>query len=77
MEDSTLPTGLEIKIDDLVIMRITADGFWFNREQFPKALADDFAQEFLNALQQNFDVKFEKRVKVDAAEQQVITDASV
>ncbi len=43
------------------IIEISKDGFKFNREDYPNALADDFARAFVEILEKRFVVTMEKR----------------
>jgi len=42
-------------------IKITKEGIKFNREKFPDAMPDDFARVFIELLEREFIVKFEKR----------------
>lgn len=46
---------------DKWIIKIGRDGFKFNHEEYPNALADDFAEAFVTILERNYDVTMEKR----------------
>lgn len=43
------------------IIEISKNGFKFNREDYPDALPDDFAQAFVDILEKKFDVTMQKR----------------
>lgn len=43
------------------IMKLTADGILFNRETYPDAKPDDFAQAVIEILERAFTVKFERK----------------
>lgn len=42
--------------------KINAKGIIFNREKYPDSMPDDFAKCFIDILEQNYNVKFEKRI---------------
>ena len=43
------------------LIKIREDGIHFNREAFPDASVEDFAQAFIETLENNYEVTFEKR----------------
>jgi hypothetical protein len=44
-------------------IKITKEGIRFNREAYPDSSADDFANAFMETLEKNFNVRFEKKDK--------------
>ena len=46
---------------DKWILKITPNGFVFNREKYPLGEPRDFAEAFLKILEQEYEVTFEKR----------------
>ena len=42
-------------------IKINKGGIFFNREIYPDCGPDDFAEAFINILEKEFTVKFEKR----------------
>lgn len=46
---------------DLWALKITRNGIFFNREIFPNSLPDDFALAFIEILEKQFTVKFERK----------------
>ena len=64
MDISKYPASREIIFGDQKgswFMKITKEGFKFNRERFPHAEIDDFAKAFMELLEKSFDVKFTKK----------------
>lgn len=43
------------------LLEITNEGIKFNREYYPNAMPDNFAQAFIDILEMNYDVHFTKR----------------
>ena len=43
------------------LIKMSKDGIRFNREDYPDYLAGDFAKQFIELLEKQFTVKFEKR----------------
>jgi len=43
------------------VMKITPEGIFFNREAYPDATPDEFAQTVIEILEKNFTVKFERK----------------
>lgn len=43
------------------IIKISKDGFKFNHEEYPNAIADDFAKAFVQILEKQYVVTMEKR----------------
>lgn len=43
------------------VMKIIPEGIKFNREQYPNANPDDFAEAVINILEKCYDVKFAKK----------------
>lgn len=48
---------------DTWILKITKEGFVFNREKYPLSQPSDFAEAFLKILEKEYTVTFEKREK--------------
>lgn len=44
-------------------IRITENGIKFNRDKFPDSKPDDFAKAFMEILENNFSVKFTKKLE--------------
>lgn len=42
------------------VMKLTPMGIFFNRDRYPNAMPDDFANAVIEILEKNFLVKFEK-----------------
>lgn len=42
------------------VMKLTKEGIFFNREAYPNAKPDDFAEAVIKILENEFTVKFEK-----------------
>ncbi|MEK6878161.1 MAG: hypothetical protein AABY22_01060, partial [Nanoarchaeota archaeon] len=46
---------------DTWLMQVSEDGVIFNREAFPDATPDDFAEAVIQIIQNNFNVTFHKK----------------
>lgn len=46
---------------DSWLLKITEDGFVFNREKYPQAFEDDFARAFCEVLEHHYNVKFTRK----------------
>lgn len=44
------------------VMKITRKGIFFNREKFPDATRDEFANSIISILETHLAVKFKKRI---------------
>lgn len=44
-------------------MKISKKGFEFNREEYPNSAVDDFARAFMELIEKEFIVTFERRKK--------------
>lgn len=52
----------EWQLDGTWIIKIDKEGIKFNREAFPDYKPDDFAEKFMHIMEQNFAVKFYKKI---------------
>lgn len=55
-----LNSGILFQVQDKWIMRLTPDGIKFNRHDFPDLTENDFAEEIIKIMENNFKIKFEK-----------------
>lgn len=57
------PKGFTFSHEGKWLIKIDEKGIRFNREQFPNLSTDEFATEFLNLIENSFDVEFKKNIR--------------